>query len=64
VDTSSFDEKIALYFLRTMLWKMPLAIKGNALSLRHIKLFEEALADNKLKIRLNDDAVKILIENR
>ena len=46
-----------------MLWKMPLAIKGNKLLARHVDLFEEALRDNKLntKIKINDEAKKILV---
>lgn len=64
VDVSSFDEKIAIYFLRTMLWKMPLAIKGNKLLARHVDLFEEALRDNKLTIKINEEAKKILTWNR
>lgn len=66
VDISSFDEKIAVYFLRTMLWKMPLAIKGNKLLPRHLEVFEEALRDNELddKIKVNDEAKKILVWNR
>jgi len=66
VDLSHFDEKIALYFLRTMLRKMPMAIKGNKLSMRHINLFNEALKDNKLDrhIKVNPEAVKILVGNR
>lgn len=41
----NFEERVALYFLRTMLWKIAFAIKGERLSERHIKLFNEALAD-------------------
>ena len=66
VDLSSFDEKIALYFLRTILRKMPMAIKGKKLSSRHIDLFNEALQDNKLdkEIKINPEAVKILVWDR
>ena len=64
VDLSHFEEKIALYFLRTILWKMPMAIKGKKLSSKHIRLFREAIADNKLNIELNPEAVKILVGDR
>ena len=66
IDLTSFDEKIAVYFLRTMLWKMPLAIKGNKLLTRHVDLLEETLVDNKLdnKIKINNEAKQILTWNR
>jgi hypothetical protein len=46
-----------------MLWKMPLAIKGNKLLARHLDVFEEALRDNKLdnRIKINQEAKDILI---
>jgi len=45
-----------------MLWKMPLAIKGNKLLTRHVDLLEETLVDNKLdnKIKINNEAKQIL----
>lgn len=66
VDLSSLDEKIALYFLRTMIRKIPMAIKGKKLSSRHIDLLNEALRDNKLedKIRINEEVAKMLTWNR
>ena len=64
VDLSALDEKIALYFLRTTIRKMPMAIKWNKLSSKHIRLFKEALQDNNLQITLNPEAVKILVGDR
>ncbi|MEI8092492.1 MAG: hypothetical protein WCG98_10475 [bacterium] len=61
---SFLDEKIALYFLRAIVWKMPMAIKGKKLSSRHIKLFNEALQDNGLSITLNEEARHILVGDR
>ncbi|EKE27290.1 MAG: hypothetical protein ACD_3C00226G0009 [uncultured bacterium (gcode 4)] len=45
-----FDEKIAIYFLRTMLWKMTFAVKGKRLSERHQQLLNTAFKQNNLKI--------------
>lgn len=65
-DLTNFDEKVALYFLRTILRKMPLAIKGKKLTSRHIGLFNEAIQDNRLdgKIKVNPEAIKILVGSR
>lgn len=45
---ANLENKIAVYLLRTMLWKIQFALKGNRLSSRHINLFEEALIRNGL----------------
>ncbi|MFZ2152588.1 MAG: aminoglycoside phosphotransferase family protein [Microgenomates group bacterium] len=45
---ANLEAKIAVYLLRTMLWKIQFALKGNRLSARHINLFEEALIRNGL----------------
>lgn len=49
-----FKEKIAIYFLRTMLWKMCFAIKGKKLKERHINLANQAFADCNLNISLEN----------
>jgi aminoglycoside phosphotransferase (APT) family kinase protein len=48
-----FYEKIAIYFLRTMIWKIAFAIKGNRLKERHINLINQAFADCCLSIKLD-----------
>lgn len=47
-----FKEKIAIYFLRTMLWKIAFAIKGGKLKERHINLINRAFSDCGLDIKL------------
>lgn len=40
-----FQDKISLYFLRTMLWKSAFALKGDRFSDRHLGLLNEALSE-------------------
>lgn len=40
-----FEERISLYFLRTMLWKSAFALKGKRFSERHRELLKEALKE-------------------
>ncbi len=42
------DERISLYFLRTMLWKVPYALKKGILSDKHLGLFSRALQENNI----------------
>lgn len=57
-----FDAKIALYFLRTILWKIPLAIKSQKLTDRHKQLMNTALAHNNLSIdRAYNDLGTIIV---
>lgn len=44
----NLEIKISVYLLRTMLWKIQFALKGNRVNARHINLFEEALIRNGL----------------
>lgn len=47
-----FEEKIAIYFLRTMIWKIAFALKGGKLKERHINLINQAFKDCNMAISL------------
>lgn len=53
----NFEVKADVYFLRTMLWKLQLALKGQRLSIRHLELFTDAMRRNGIDIKLNTDIV-------
>lgn len=45
-----FDKKIAIYILRTMLWKLSFALKGERFNEKHKKLMNTAFEMNDLQI--------------
>lgn len=45
----NLQKKIAIYFLRTMLWKVSLALGRGSYSIRHKKLLDQALIENGLQ---------------
>jgi aminoglycoside phosphotransferase (APT) family kinase protein len=46
-----FEEKIAIYSLRTMIWKVAFRVKGNNLPQRHLLFLKQALQDCGLDIK-------------
>lgn len=53
----NLEAKIAVYFLRTMLWKIQFALKGRRLNARHIELLRDALQRNRLAIEISEERV-------
>ena len=53
----NFAAKADVYFLRTMLWKVAFALKGQRLAPRHLDLFSDALRRNGLAIKLSSDCL-------
>lgn len=53
----NLKEKIAIYFLRTMIWKAQFALKGKRLGEKHVRLTKEALSRNGLDISVSSDLI-------
>ena len=49
---ANLESKIAVYFLRTMIWKVQFALKGKRLSARHIDLFKDAAKRNGIQVNV------------